>query len=141
MNSLMKKNARGKTKADPLGGIVGIESNSLFLKKTKKTKKEKPTNPDDGFNMMITNVANSNPFGKNTNSSLRGDGKLVKNITIDFENDTQQVQISKLFERMRIMQNEFEEYKIYAESNFARTKDLEKELQEMEDRFIKRSDD
>jgi len=117
-----------------------IETGNLFhrkpLKKNKMTDRGKPT---DGFNEMMTNVANSNPFGKNINTLPKNTERAMTRPDIDLYK-TSPDPINALLRRITLLENELDEYKNYAETTFAKIKNMEKEMEELETRIMRSID-
>ena len=118
-----------------------VDTGNLFhrkpLKKNKMTCKAKQK---DGSDEMMTNVANSNPFGKNINTLPKNSETSIKRHGIDLDITSTAELIHSLLRRITLMENELDEYKNYVENTFAKTKNMEKEMEEMEERIMRSID-
>lgn len=119
---------------------VDIGESKLFHRKTLKTNKMTDRKkPVDGFNDMMTSVANSNPFGKNITGMPKNNETATKRMPIELD-DCSAITINALLRRITQLENDFEEYKNYVENTFAKTKNMEKELDGMEERIMRSID-
>ena len=95
-------------------------------------------NKSDDINTKLSSVFNSNPFGSNKKVNIRSEEKKNKKIAIDLEVDDQQTIIMKLVDWIKMLENDLEEYKNYVDINLCKIKDVDKEMDEMENRLIRR---
>lgn len=148
-NNMMSENGRdhGKKSIDKTDSNDNIGTGNLFIgtgnlfhrKPLKKNKMNERPKQTDRYDAMMSSVANSNPFGKNINSVPKNIEPTTKKQDIDVENVSVDL-INTLLRRITLLENELDEYKNYVENTFVKTKNMEKEMEQLEERIMRSID-